>query len=220
MASAAEEVILVHGLWMPSLALLPLQRRLAARGFRVRRFAYSSWRGSLAAHVASLAREVQGAGAGVHLVGHSLGGLLILSLLSRPEGERVGRAVLMGAPCMGCHCASALLARPWLAPLVGPVLGQWLTTRRPAVPATAEIGLVVGTLSIGIGRLFPQLPRPNDGIVAVCETALPEARETAVLDINHSGMLLSRPCVAEVASFLATGRFLHPCLQAPGPPQG
>lgn len=220
MAGAGEEVILVHGLWMPALALLPLQGRLAARGYRVRRFAYPSLRRNLDSHVAALGRELRDASEGVHLVGHSLGALLILSLLAREEGARVGRAVLLGPPCMGCYCATRLLGGRWLAPAVGRTLAEWLSRPRPVPPLGVEIGVIAGTRSIGVGRLFPGLPRPNDGIVAVCETALPEARETVVLDINHSGMLLSRPCVAEVASFLATGRFLHPCLQVPGPPQG
>jgi len=207
MASAGEEVILVHGLMMPALALLPLQRRLAARGFPTRRFAYPSLRRNLARHVAALGREVSDAGEGVHLVGHSLGGLLILSLLAQEEGARVGRVVLMGPPCMGCHCATKLLDGRWLAPAVGPSLAGWLASPRPVLPPTAEIGVIAGTLSIGVGRFFPGLPRPNDGIVAVCETALPEARDTVLLDINHSGMLLSHACVDQVASFLRRGRF-------------
>lgn len=203
------KVILVHGLWMPALVLLPLQRRLAARGYHVRRFAYPSLRRNLASHLVALGREVSAAGQGVHLVGHSLGGLLVLSLLAEAEGALVGRVVTMGAPCAGSHCAAMLLRKPWLAPLVGPTLPQWYAGPRPRLPSTVDIGLIVGTRSIGVGRLFPGLPRPNDGIVAVCETALPEARDTVVLDINHSGMLLSRNCVAQVASFLRSGRFIH-----------
>ena len=205
---AGEEVVLVHGLWVPALALLPLQRRLVARGYRVSRFAYRSWRGGLAAHLAALQAHLAGsAGRRFHLVGHSLGGLLVLSLLAEGEASRVGRVVLMGAPCMGCHCATTLLRKPWLAPLVGPTLAEWLAAPRPPVPEAVDIGLIVGTRSIGIGRLFPGLPKPNDGIVAVCETALPESRDTVVLDINHSGMLLSSACAFQVASFLDSGSF-------------
>lgn len=207
----AETVLLVHGLWMPSLALLPQQRRLEAWGFPVRRFGYPSWRRGLSKNLEDLQRCVaELPGGRVHLVGHSLGGLLILSLLARTEGARIGRVVLMGSPCMGCHCASTLMARPWLAPLVGPTLAQWLTGARPALPPAVDIGLIVGTRSIGIGRLIPGMPSPNDGIVAVHETALPEARDTVVLEINHSGMLLSSTCAAQVASFLDSGRFRRP----------
>lgn len=209
MASAGEEVILVHGLWMPALALLPLERRLAARGYRARRFAYPSLRRNLASHLSALNHEVRAAGEGVHLVGHSLGALLVLSLLAREEGARVGRAVLMGPPCMGCHCATTLLDGRWLAPAVGPTLAEWLATPRPVLPPTAEIGVIAGTRSIGVGRFFSGLPKPNDGIVALAETALPEARDSVVLDINHSGMLLSAVCVDQVASFLGSGRFIH-----------
>ena len=62
MASAGEEVILVHGRWMPVPALLPLQRRLATRGYRARRFAYPSLRRNLASHLSALDREVRASG--------------------------------------------------------------------------------------------------------------------------------------------------------------
>jgi pimeloyl-ACP methyl ester carboxylesterase len=210
MASVGEEVIVVHGLWMPAMALLPLQRRLAARGYRARRFAYPSLRRNLASHVGALGREVSAAGDGVHLVGHSLGALLILSLLAREEGARVGRAVLLGPPCMGCHCATTLLDGRWLAPAVGRTLAEWLSRPRPVPPPEVEVGVIAGTRSIGVGRLIGGLPQPNDGIVALAETALPEARDSVVLDINHSGMLLSEACVEQVASFLGSGCFIHP----------
>ena len=212
MANAGEEVVLVHGLWMPALALLPLQRRLSARGYRVRRFGYPSLRGNLASHLAALAREVKAGDERVHLVGHSLGGLLILSLLAREECLRIGRSVLMGPPCMGCHCAAKLIAGRWLAPAVGSTLTEWLSLPRPVPPPEAVVGVIAGTRSIGIGRFFSGLPRPNDGIVALAETALPEARDSVVLNVNHSGMLLSGGCVDQVASFLERGRFIH---QAP-----
>jgi len=89
-------------------------------------------------------------------------------------------------------------------------MAQWYAAPRPNLPAAVEIGLIAGTLSIGIGRLFPGLAQPNDGIVALRETALPEARATVVLDVNHSGMLISRACAEQVASFLETGRFVQP----------
>ncbi len=80
----AETVILIHGLWMHGFVLLPHQRWLHAEGFSVRRFSYPSWRGGLAENAHLLSRFVnQTPGAVIHLVAHSLGGLVALEMLSR-----------------------------------------------------------------------------------------------------------------------------------------
>ena len=84
----AETIILIHGLWMRGLVLLPLQRRLRAGGYSVRRFSYPSWRGGLEENARSLSSCVsETPGAVIHLVAHSLGGLVALHMLSRqPDG--------------------------------------------------------------------------------------------------------------------------------------
>jgi len=61
----------------------------------------------------------------------------------------------------------------------------------------------------GLGRLIPGLARPNDGLVAVDETRIPAARDSLVLNISHSGMLVSRACTMAIANFLKRGSFVH-----------
>lgn len=211
--ASSATVILIPGLWMPAAILLPWQWRLQAAGHAVRRFAYPSWRNGLAANVEALARCLADTpGRPIHLVGHSLGGLLILSLLARGRDEelgRLGRAVLLGSPALGSHAAARLGASAWGARLVGRSLADWLTAPPPALPPGTEAGVIAGTRSLGLGRLLGSLPRPNDGAVAVAETRLPGASDFITLPVSHSGMLLSAACAAQVAHFLAQGRFRH-----------
>lgn len=203
-------VILVPGLWMPAAVLLPWQWRLQAAGHAVRRFAYPSWRNGLSANVEALARCLADTpGRPIHLVGHSLGGLLILSLLARGRDERLGRAVLLGSPALGSHAAARLGASAWGARLVGRSLADWLRAPPPTLMPGIEAGIIAGTRSLGLGRLLGGLPRPNDGAVAVAETRLPGAADFITLPVSHSGMLLSAACAAQVAHFLAHGRFRH-----------
>jgi pimeloyl-ACP methyl ester carboxylesterase len=204
-----ETVILIHGLWMHGIALLPQQRWLRKRGFAVRRFSYPAMRQGMQQNAKALSQFVASTGGNVHLVGHSLGGLVALTMLAQYRDPRIGRVVLMGAPCMGSHCASVLLRTPSLAPIVGRSLKEWFALPRPQFSGSVEIGVLSGSRSLGLGRLIPGLPRPNDGAVSVMETQLPEARDFITLPVSHSEMLVSRACADQVAAFLASGSFVH-----------
>jgi pimeloyl-ACP methyl ester carboxylesterase len=205
-----ETVILIHGLWMRGIVLLPHQRWLRAEGFAVRRFSYPSWRGGLADNVHLLSSFVNETPGGViHIVAHSLGGLVALKMLSHEADARIRRVVLLGTPYAGCHCGITLVAQPVLTALVGRTLKDWFSLPRPALQTAAEIGVIAGTRPIGLGRMIPGLARPNDGVVAVDETRISEAKDSIALNVSHTGMLVSRACAGQIDSFLRTGRFIH-----------
>jgi hypothetical protein len=51
------------------------------------------------------------------------------------------------------------------------------------------------------------LPRPNDGLLTVKESAFPAAQEHLVLPVSHTGMMFSRTAARQIAAFLNAGRF-------------
>lgn len=207
---APEAVVLVHGLWLHGVAFVAQRRWLGRSGFAVRAFSYPSVRRGLEANSRDLARYVAGLTAGrIALVGHSLGGLIVLDMLTRCPDPRVRRAVLMGSPCAGSHCADALLRRPILSAIVGRSLADAAARTAWDVPAGVEVGVLAGSRGVGLGRLIPGLPTPNDGTVAVAETRLPGCRDAITLPVSHSQMLVSPECARQVAAFLASGRFRH-----------
>jgi pimeloyl-ACP methyl ester carboxylesterase len=206
----AETIILIHGLWMHGIVLLPHQRWLRAEGFSVRRFSYPSWRGSLAGNAHLLSRFVnESHGAVIHLVAHSLGGLVALKMLSQEPDARIRSIVLLGTPYAGCHCGIALAAQPVMNALVGRTFKDWFSLPPPALQTAVGIGVIAGTRPIGLGRLIPGLARPNDGVIAVNETRIAAAGDSITLNVSHSGMLVSRVCAGQIASFLRTGMFIH-----------
>lgn len=215
MASARKEdgetVVLVHGLWMHGLAFALQRRRLRRRGFVVHAFSYRSVRRGFADNIQALARFVDGLGApAVHLVGHSLGGLIILGLLSQQGQQRAprpGRVVLLGSPCAGSHAATLVSRLPALSMLLGRAMKEWLRLPPPNLPRGVEIGIISGSLGFGVGRVLPGMPRPNDGVVAVSETRLTDAADSITLPVGHSQMLVSAACANQVVAFLTTGRF-------------
>lgn len=210
MADSRETIILVHGLWVRGPVFFLHQRWLAAKGYGVRQFSYPSVSGSLRQNAGALSRFIAATGGdSIYLVGHSLGGLVVLDMLAHHPAPRLRRAVLMGSPIMGCHAALALAGVPLLHAMIGRSLKDWLAQPRPPVPASAQIGILAGNLGLGLGRLVPGLPQPSDGVVSVAETQLPEAADSIVLHVSHAGMLVSRACAEQAAAFLECGSFNH-----------
>ncbi|AVR90033.1 esterase/lipase family protein [Thauera aromatica] len=214
--TAPGDIVLVHGLWMHGWVFTLQRRRLQRRGWRSHAFSYRSVRGTLDGAADALAEFVAALGeTPVHLLGHSLGGLVVLDMLARRRPPQVARAVLLGAPCQGSHSAAVLLRLPVLRGLVGRGLAQWLARPLPQVDAAVDIGTIAGNRPLGSGRLLPGLPTPNDGMVAVSETRWPGARDHIVLPVTHSQMLVSRICLEQAQHFLLTGAFDHRAAGAP-----
>jgi len=189
----------------------PMRRRIAARGFRARSFSYPSMRRTLAENADRLARFCRELDEPrLHLVGHSMGGLVVLCMLAREPGFAAGRVVLTGSPVAECHAGRRLARLPGGRVAIGRSLPEWLASARPSPDPRIEVGVIAGRLSLGLGRLVaPDLPEPNDGVVCVEETRLPAMRDHIVLHVSHSGMLVSRAVARQICAFLRSGAFEH-----------
>ena len=206
-------VILVHGLWTPAAVFALHSHWLQRRGYRTRRFGYPSVRATLAQNAQALKAFIEATGASdIHLVGHSMGGLIILDLLAQSVDPRLRRAILLGTPCLDSHCARRLARVAGLPTLLGRSIMEWLSRPAPTKTLLASappVGVLAGTRSFGLGRVVPGLPHPNDGVVAVAETRLPGAADFIALPVAHSQMLASPACAAQIVAFLETGHFRH-----------
>jgi pimeloyl-ACP methyl ester carboxylesterase len=199
-------VILLHGVWMRGFTLWPLASRLRAQGFRADVFDYASLIRGPAPSVDKLAMALMACGREpVHLVGHSLGGLVALETATSYAGLPPGRIVCLGSPLAG-SCAARGMARSHL----GALLGRSATLLKCGLyelPRDREVGVVAGSKAAGLGKLFGGFDGPNDGTVAVWETRLPNLADHCVLPVSHSGMIFSARVAARVAGFLRDGRF-------------
>lgn len=202
-----ERVVLVHGLWLNGASMAPLGWRLARNGFAVSRFSYWSVFQGLDHNVERLIRFCRQFGSErICLVGHSLGGSLILAALAR-GGLNVHRAVLMGIPYSGSASAGELARFAIGRGIVGRTLADWLRSERPCLPEGVDIGVIAGDRSIGMGKLISPLPKPNDGVVCLEETKVPGATDSVVLPVFHTAMPFSPMAAHAVSAFLMNGKF-------------
>lgn len=198
-------LILLHGLWMRSITLSVLHKRLESVGYRVETMDYLSVAAPLEQTLEALRRRMRAHPGGVHLVGHSLGGLL--ALLACREGRDLppGRIVCMASPLTGSTIARRFAGHggAWLLGHSRAVLEHGLDTWDDP----REVGMVAGCAGVGLGAVMGHLDGASDGTVMLEETRLPGLADHCVVHTSHTGMLLSREAASQVVAFLRHGRF-------------
>ncbi len=204
-------VVTVHGLWMRAGAMLALQRRLEAAGFSVHRFGYPSVRQSLAANADLLAEFIDRVpGDTVHLVAHSLGGVLIRAMLERRIPARLGRIVLLGSPLRGSLVGARVTRLPGGHRIIGRSIIELnerggFDTWVPGIQA----GGIAGRVPFGTSWLVGGIFEANDGTVAVAETRVPGLADHIVLPVTHFALPWSKRVCDQTQYFLEHGRFRH-----------
>ena len=194
-AGKGEAVVLIHGLWMTGAEMRVLGGRLEESGFRARYFRYRSWRGGLSEAAGALRVFVEATeGERVHLVGHSLGGVVIAKMLDEAPLSRPGRVAMLGSPMGGSAAARILSRRPIGRWLVGGVIREGIVEHAPRWPGGRDLLVVAGDIPLGSGILLG-LPKPHDGVIRVEETRVEGARAVTVR-ASHVGLLLSRKVAA------------------------
>ncbi len=195
-------VVLVHGLGSSRLVMWLLARRLQRRGLRVVNWGYNSTRGTLQQHGRNLYCELESLVADdsvkeVHLVTHSMGGIVARTALTYGTPAKVRRMVMLCPPNRGSRVASFF--GPWLRPLCKTI--DQLATRPDSyvnslpLPERLEVGIIAAAY---------------DGLVPMASTYLGNERDHLVWpNTMHSGVLF-RPGVAEqIANFISQGEFVR-----------
>ena len=202
--------ILVHGLWQSGLELFVMRRRLQADGsIRALFFSYPTVVGTMSNHVRRLiecARAHQCER--LHFVGHSLGGLVVLRALEVTDDLPPGRAVLLGSPLQGSRTAQSLARMPFGRALIGGALAEECVDWSPREwSGRREVGVIAGSMGLGVGRLLANLDDTHDGTVLVEETRLPGAKDHIVVNASHTGLLVSAEVAEQTRHFLENGVF-------------
>ena len=197
-----ETVALVHGYLANRFMLAPLGARLRTHGYRTSPWGYWNIRCSVLDHADRFRRRLAQLDADptigrLHLVTHSMGGIIARAALDGYRPAKLGRLVMLAPPNRGSFVATA--TKNTFGRLLKPVVElstdpESLVNRLP-MPAGVEVGVIAAEY---------------DALVTE-ESTHPDAPHAhVVLPTWHTGLLF-RPETAELVSgFLETGAFPSP----------
>nr|ATZ76874.1 esterase/lipase [uncultured prokaryote] len=203
-----EAVVLIHGIWMNGTEMFRLRQRLTEAGYECYQFRYSTLNCSPAENAELLHELAHSISAPVvHFVCHSLGGLVMLHLFDKHLVEKKGRVVFLGVPVNGSQVARRLSSSVLTRWTVGKSIEHGLLGDRPVWKKWRDLGVVSGSLPIGIGLFVGGPPLPHDGTVSVEETYLGGATDYITVSVSHFGLLYSEYVSIQVVTFLRVGKF-------------
>lgn len=202
-----ESIVLLHGLGRSRASLWRLQRRLRRAGFTTHNFPYAPTFHRFDTLVSRLHDFIvdQVDTPRYHLVGHSLGNVLIRARFRVGYPTELGRIVMLAPPNHPSKLARNLRSCPpfrlWAGD-AGQQLGSkafYATLPTPDVPFGVIAGNKGQRLTFG---------EPNDGIVTVESTRLNGMTEHLVLPHTHTFIMNSRAAADATIRFLRHGTFL------------
>ncbi len=216
-ATVPDTVVLLHGLGRGTLSLKRLEVALRAEGYAVCNLDYPSRSGNIAILAESTLGPVFAAapavGPRIHLVTHSLGGILVRQYLhDHGVPPALGRVVMLAPPNEGSEVVDRLRSWKLYQWINGPA-GLQLGTGPDSVPRALgplPAGVVVGVIAGDhtINPLFSALlPGADDGKVSVAATHVAGETDHLILPATHTWIMWRGDAVDQVSTFLRDGRF-------------
>ena len=203
-----EVVVLIHGLWKTGSDMWRLRQRLEKAGYECKKFKYQSLRHTPEENARRLHQLVSSIDAPViHFVGHSLGGVVLLRYFDLHPSLTRGRVILLGSPVNGSQVALRLSKHWYSRWLIGRSANEGLLGSAPVWNSWRDIGIIAGTMPMGVGLVTGLLPLPHDGTVTVNETVLHGATDFITLPVTHTGLLYSLKVAQQTITFLRAGKF-------------
>lgn len=199
-------LILMHGIYMNPMIMKFMQSQLKT-DYNVYLFGYKSVNNHIADNAQALLDFIDdNAISQPHLIGHSLGGLVIRQSFALRPNYTKGHVVTIGTPHQGSAVARVL--QNLSTKILGNAYVDALDGELPAWQADTKLGSIAGNLSIGFST-FITLEKPNDGTVTVKETQLDGMTDHIILPSSHTSLLYSKKTCRQADYFFRHGRFSH-----------
>jgi len=197
-----ECVSLVHGFLASSMMMTVLGHRLDRRGYLAKPWGYRNMCRSILEHAEAFGHELARLDADravgtIHLVTHSMGGIIARAALERFRPQKLGRFVMLAPPNRGSFVATATAG----------VLGRLF---KPVAELTTHPDSLVNSLGMPTGVDVGVIAASRDALVAPESTRPDVPHAHVTIACLHSSLLFRRDAADLVAAFLATGEFPQP----------
>jgi triacylglycerol esterase/lipase EstA (alpha/beta hydrolase family) len=194
-----EHVALVHGYLANKFMLAPLGWRLRRQGYATTAWGYWNMRCSLLVHAARFAGELEALDANsaidtLHLVTHSMGGIIARAALDRFRPRKLGRIVMLAPPNKGSFVATMA------AGTIGRVF-------KPVAELSTAHDSLVNSLPMPEGIDLGVIAAEWDALVSDASTHPNVPHAYAIIPTFHSGLLFRRDAAELAAAFLQSGTF-------------
>jgi len=138
-----------------------------------------------------------------------------LQYLQQHPQTPLAAAVLLASPINGSYAAKCLaktrLGRLMLGKnrslLISGVENSGVEHSGVEHSGVGKIGLITGSVGVGLGRLICKLEKPCDGAVSVSETRAVWLSHHLVLKQNHAGILFSPTVTANILRYFSEKHF-------------
>ena len=208
-------LVLLHGLGRGAGSMYFLERAARADGHRVLRPGYPSLFKSPEELVdrwvrPALFRARDADDGPVHVITHSLGGILLRSAVGREPPPWLGRVVMICPPNQGSEIVDRLSRHRMTRMFLGPT-GQCLGTGSNGLPRSLPpISFQCGVIAADrcVNPIFgAMLPRPNDGKVGIYSTRCDGVAAYALVHTNHTFSTCHPEVIRLALRFIRTGGF-------------
>jgi len=200
-------VVLIHGLARTQASMRIMSMRLRRVGFRTAFARYDSRRMRVDEAVATVARQIEKIdhNGPLHLVGHSLGGVVALRVKNDRPDLGVHRVVQLGSPNRGSAAARTLSELRLAREFFGPVLTELGNDPGIEDDPDPDVMAVAGS---SMPRWLSQqygIRGSNDGLVSVRSAWGWAAGKRLRVESIHGWLPLSAEVAEDIVTFLKTG---------------